>query len=258
MGRLQDKITIITGAGSGIGRASALCFAREGAVVVVNDLHPDTAEATTTEIVSAGGRALAHPADMTDAAQVAGLVDRAIDAFGRLDVFFANAGGALPTPTHETSLETYRQIIALNLDAVFYAVHFTLPVMMRQGSGVILATSSGAGLNAVPGLAAYGAAKAAVINLMRNVAVEYGPMGIRANSIAPGPMLTPGAQRWLDTMPDRGAGYAKQVPSGRLGTPEDIAAAALFLASDEADYINGAMLSVDGAIHAQLAAPKPG
>ncbi len=257
MGRLQDKIIILTGAASGIGRACALRFGREGAIVIANDVRADGVAAVAAEIVAAGGRATAHPADMTDAPAVAALVDRAVSEFGRLDVVFANAGGALPTPTHEASLQTYHAIIALNLDAVFYAVHAALPVMMRQGSGMFLATSSGAGLNAVPGLAAYGAAKAGVINLMRSIAVEYGPLGIRAASIAPGPMLTPGLQQWADTLPGGAAGLARQVPSGRLGLGEDIAAA-VFLASDEAFFVNGACLPVDGAIHAQLASPKPG
>jgi meso-butanediol dehydrogenase/(S,S)-butanediol dehydrogenase/diacetyl reductase len=140
---------------------------------------------------------------------------------------------------------------------VFYGVHAALPVMMRQRSGFILTTSSGAGLNAVADLAIYGAAKAAVINLMRNIAVEYGAMGIRANTIAPGPMDTPGLRTFLATLPGGADPFTSQVPSGRLGTGDDIAAAAVFLASDEASYINGAVLPVDGAVHARLASPRP-
>jgi 3-oxoacyl-[acyl-carrier protein] reductase len=130
--------------------------------------------------------------------------------------------------------------------------------MMQQRHGVILSTTSGAGLNAVLHLAAYGAAKAGVINLTKSIAVEYGPLGIRANVIAPGPMDTPALRAWLDTLPGGAEAYARQVPSGRLGSAEDIAHAAAFLAGDEAFFINGVVLPVDGAIHAQLATPRIG
>jgi len=255
--RLDGKIAIITGAASGIGKACALRFGREGAFVYVNDLKPEPAQAVADEIVRAGGRAAAHPADVTSAEAVGALVARAVAEQGRLDILFSNAGGALPKRTHETSLDEYHAIIALNLNAVFYGVRAALPVMMRQKKGVMLTTSSGAGLNAVADLAIYGAAKAAVINLMRNIAVEYGSYGIRANTIAPGPMDTPGLRAFLATLPGGADPFTSQVPSGRLGTGEDIAAAAVFLASDEASFVNGAVLPVDGAVHARLASPRP-
>ena len=258
MQRLKDKITIITGAGRGIGRACAERYAAEGAVVVVNDIIEENVDEVVAAITAAGGRAVPHTADVTDPDAVQAMVDRTVAEFDRLDVLFANAGGALPTPTHEIGIDAYRRIIALNLDAVFYGVHAALPLMMRQQSGLFLATSSGAGLNAVPELTAYGAAKAGVVNMMRNIAVEYGPVGIRACAIAPGPMATPGLKAWVETLPGGLEAFGAQVPSGRLGTPEDIAVAAAFLASDEAFFINGVVLPVDGAIHAQLASPKPG
>jgi NAD(P)-dependent dehydrogenase (short-subunit alcohol dehydrogenase family) len=241
--RLKGKIAIVTGAAGGIGRASALRFAAEGAIVYVNDIKEDGVAAVVREIEAAGGRAVGHPADVTSPEAVQRMVDRAVAEQGRLDILFNNAGGALPKPTHETSVAEYRHIVALNLDAVFYGIHAALPAMIRQKKGVILATSSGA-------------AKAGVINLMRNVAVEYGHLGIRANAIAPGPMLTAGFQAWMDTLPGGGASFARQVPSGRLGTPEDIAVAAAFLAADEAFFVNGALLPVDGAISARLASPR--
>jgi 3-oxoacyl-[acyl-carrier protein] reductase len=254
--RLQNKIAIITGSGSGIGRATALRFAEEGATVIVNDINAPNVDKVTGEITAAGGKAVAHACDVTNAAAVQAMVDRTVKEFGRLDVFYANAGGARPKPTHETSLDEWRHIIALNQDAVFFGIHAALPVFIRQQGGLFLTTSSGAGLNAVPDLLAYGAAKAAVVNMMRNIAVEYGRQGIRACAIAPGPMATPALLGWLDTLPGGSEGFGAQVPSGRLGTPEDIAVAAAFLATDEAFFINGVCLPVDGAIHALLASPK--
>lgn len=253
---LAGKVAIITGAGAGIGRACAQHFASAGAKVVAADIAGDAAAETVRGIVAAGGTALAHTTDATCAEHIRQLVETALARFGRLDIMFNNAGGAFPQPTHEMSLDTYRQIIALNLDSVFFGIHAALPIMLRQRAGVILSTTSGAGLNAVTGLAAYGAAKAGVISLMKNIATEYGAHGIRANTISPGPMDTPGLNAWLSTFEDGPARYAAQVPSGRLGTADDIARAAVFLASDSAEFINGAVLPVDGAIHARLATPQ--
>jgi NAD(P)-dependent dehydrogenase (short-subunit alcohol dehydrogenase family) len=256
--RLHDKIAIITGSGRGIGRACALRYGAEGAVVFVNDVNAANVDKVTAEIIAAGGRAVAHPCDVTDPAAVQALVNHAVKDYGRLDVLYANAGGSIPKATHLTSVEEYRQIIALNQDAVFYGIHAALPVFMRQKSGLFLTTASGAGQNGVAELAAYGAAKAAVINLMRVIAVEYGAMGIRANAISPGPMGTELMRSWLVTMEGGAEAFEAQVPSGRLGTAEDIAVAAAFLATDEAFFINGVCLPVDGAVSALLASPRPG
>lgn len=253
---LAGKAAVITGAGAGIGRACAQHFAAAGARVVVSDIDSDAAAETVRTIVAAGGIALARTIDASRAEQVQQLIDTTLEQFGRIDILFNNAGGAFPQPTHSMALDTYRQIIALNLDSVFFGIHAVLPIMLRQRAGVILSTTSGAGLNAVTGLAAYGAAKAGVINLMKNIATEYGSHGIRANAIAPGPMDTAGLNTWLNTFEDGPARYAAQVPSGRLGTAEDIARAAVFLASDAAEFINGVVLPVDGAIHARLATPQ--
>jgi len=255
-GRLTDKIAIITGIGSGIGRACALQFAREGAQIIGCDIAADALRETEHMITAAGGKVITRQIDVTVAEQIQQLIDTAVEKFGRLDILFNNAGGALPQPTHNMPIDTYRQIIALNLDSVFFGLRAALPIMLQQGHGVILSTTSGAGLNAVPNLAAYGAAKAGVISLMKSVAVEYGPQGIRANTISPGPMDTPGLRAWLDTFEDGPARYAAQIPSGRLGTAEDIAQAAVFLAGDAAEFINGVVLPVDGAIYARLATPN--
>jgi len=255
-GRIEGKITIVTGAGSGIGRASAELFAREGAVVVANDIDPETAAETVRSIEAAGGRALAHPADMTDPEQVNGLVDRAVSELGRLDVMFCNAGGARPEPTHEMPVDRYRRVIQLNLDSVFFGTQAAIRVMLEQGGGCILMTTSGAGIGSVMQLAAYGAAKAGVINLAKNVAAEYGKNGIRANVVSPGPMATPGFLSWLDTVENGLQMFEEQIPIGRLGTADDIARAALFLASDEASFISGITVPVDGGNSAIYHSPQ--
>lgn len=253
---LEQKIAVITGAGSGIGRACALHFAAAGATVAALDIDANSAAAIARQIDDNGYPAIAMAVDVTDADAVQRALAEITARFARLDILFNNAGGAQPQPTETQSLDDYRRIVALNLDSVFYGVHAALPIMLRQGGGTILSTTSGAGLNAVPGLAAYGAAKAGVISLMKSIAVEFGPRGIRANTLSPGPMDTPGLRAWLDTFDDGVNRYARGIPSGRLGSADDIAAAAVFLASDAAAFINGAVLPVDGAIHARLATPE--
>lgn len=253
--RLADKIAIITGAGSGIGAAGARFFAAQGATVLVNDRDAEAARRVAAEITADGGRAVDHAADVTQPEAVDGLVERARRDFGRLDVFWANAGGAVPEPTDSMSLAEYRRLVALNQDSVFYGTQAALRVMLPQRRGCILMTTSGAGLRAVRHLAVYGMAKAAVISLARSIAADYGRQGIRANAISPGPMATPAFMSWLATVRNGLARFEAQVPVGRLGTPEDIAHAAVFLASDEASFVNGVTLPVDGGVHAVFAAP---
>jgi len=254
-GRLAGKSAVVTGAGSGIGRATALRFAAEGALVVVNDVDPSAAKRVVGEIEAAGGRARPAPGDVTRAETADALADAALDAFGRLDVFHNNAGGAMPTPIDATDDARWRRDLALNLDAVWFGTRAALRAMVPRRSGCILTTSSGAGLGAVHGLSAYGAAKAAVVQLMRSVALEYGPLGIRANTICPGSMDTPQMRAWLDAQPGRDR-LAAGIPLRRLGLPEEIANAALFLASDEASYVTGAALVVDGGVSSSLAVPS--
>lgn len=253
--RFDKQVVIVTGAARGIGLASARLFAELGAQVVLSDIDGEAVAAAAEEIVDAGGRASEYRADVREAAEVDDLVTFAMRTYGRLDVMFNNAGGALPKPLLDTPAEQYRSIMALNLDAVYFGTMAALRVMVPQGGGCILTTTSGAGLRAQKNLAIYGAAKAAVINLMRNVAAEHGQQGIRANAISPGPMDTPGLQAWLGSLPGGAEAYQQQLPSGRLGTAQDIANAAVFLASEHADYINGVVLPVDGAVQALLATP---
>jgi 3-oxoacyl-[acyl-carrier protein] reductase len=256
MNRLDGKVAVITGAAMGIGRASALQFAAEGARVVVNDIDAGAAEASAAAIRATGGEAVAVGADVTDPAASREIAATAVATWSRIDVWFSNAGGAMPTPMREITDEHYEQVIALNLDSVWHGTQAALEVMVPQRSGCILATSSGAGLGATPGLSAYGAAKAGLIALMRSVALEHGPEGIRANVISPGPIASPGFLAFLETVEGGAKRFGEQVPLRRLGRPEDIAAAAVFLASDEAAFVSGVVLPVDGAIHATAASPK--
>ncbi|MDP6978971.1 MAG: SDR family NAD(P)-dependent oxidoreductase [Myxococcota bacterium] len=255
--RLAGKVAVITGSGRGIGRVSALLFASEGTSVVVSDVNVDDAEETTRLIVEAGGRAICHPADVTDSSQVDGLVDHAVAEYGRLDIMFNNAGGALPEETHEVSDEKYREVVGLNMDGVFFGTRAALRVMMPQGSGCILITTSGAGLGAVPGLAVYGMAKAGIVNLAKSVAAEYGPMGIRANVVSPGPIQSEGFNIFLDSVEGLRAKMENGVPMRRFGDPENIANTALFLASDEASYVSGVVVPVDGGISSAYPTPTP-
>ena len=256
-GRLAGKVAVITGSGRGIGRVSAELFAREGASVVVSDIDAKAAEDTTRAIVHAGGRAIAHPADVTDSAQVDTLVDRAVAEFGHLDIMFNNAGGALPEITHEVTDEQYRKVMALNVDGVFFGTRAALRVMVPRKRGCILITTSGAGLGAVEGLAVYGMAKAGVINLAKSVAEEYGPHGIRANVVSPGPIASEGFVQFIDSVEGLRAKMEGGVPVRRLGKPEEIANAALFLASDEASYVSGVVVPVDGGISSSYPSPAP-
>ncbi len=256
-GRLDGKIAIITGSGRGIGRASALRFAAEGAAVVVADVDDENAQATADAIVADGGRATAQRTDVTVSAQVDALVEATVSRWGRLDVMFNNAGGALPRPTEEVDDDDLRRVLALNLDGVFHGARAALGVMKEQRGGCILITASGAGLGAVPGLAAYGMAKAAVINLAKSICAEFGPFGIRANVISPGPILSEGFSAYLDSVPGLRDHMQSGVPLRRLGLPEDIANAALFLASDEASFVSGLVVPVDGGIASQYPTPTP-
>ena len=254
-GRLTERVAIVTGAGSGIGRATAIKMASEGAFVVVNDINADTAEATVSEIRAAGGSAEARPADVRRSSDVDALIDDTVAHHGRLDVVHNNAGGGGTVSFLDLSDEAYLADIALNQHSVFFGIRAALRVMVPRGRGSIISTASAAGLGAVPRLSAYGSAKAAVIMLTRCAAVEYAGSGVRVNAIAPGSMGTPAFATWLDTKPVGLAGYEAQIPQNRLGRPDEIADAAAWLASDESSYVNGAVIPVDGGCWAKLASP---
>jgi NAD(P)-dependent dehydrogenase (short-subunit alcohol dehydrogenase family) len=253
--RLRGKVAIVTGAGSGIGRATALRFAAEGAKVVVNDLDADAAGRVAKEIEAAGGIAAAFPADVADPRQVEALVREATVRFGRLDVLVNNAAAVIPGPVESIADADWRRTQSVTLDGVFYGMRAALPVMAAQGGGAIINIASGAAVAGEPGLAAYGAAKAAVVNLTKTAAVENAARGVRINTILPGPIETPPLLAAVEATGGR-AGWDRQIPCGRLGKPEEMAAVALFLASDEASYVHGAAIIADGGVAARTNSPR--
>ena len=255
-GRIEGKVAVVTGAGSGIGRAIATRFAAEGAAVVANDIVERDLATLASELRTQDARIETHAGDMSIAANATAAAQLALARFGRLDIWVNNAGGGMPTPFAAIDEAHYRASLAKNLDTAWFGCQAALCVMSEQRSGAIVNFSSGGALLASDGLHAYSAAKAAILSLTRNLALEYGPRGIRVNAIAPGPILTPVFAEYLTTLPDGGAGQGKHVPLGRLGKPEEVAAAVLFLVSDDASYVSGATLAVDGAITAVLTPPR--
>ena len=247
--RLAGKAAIITGAASGFGRASALRFAQEGAQIMVVDANEAGAQAVVEQIRAAGGQALHACADVTCAEQVERTWQRSREEFGRLDVVFNNAG--IPqaiTPIEQTAESDFLRLMAVNALGVFLGSRHAIPILRNQGGGVILNTCSTAGIRPRPGLAAYAASKAAAIAFTRALALEVAPHGIRAVAICPvaadTPML-PGFIGERDADEVRAA-FVRSIPLGRLNSPQDVASAALFLASDEAAMITGTAFEIDG------------
>jgi len=248
---LDGKVAVVTGAGSGIGRATAIRFAAEGARVVVNDVDGDSAHRTVDDIGTDGGAALAHVGDVGDSTYVESLVAAAVESFGRLDVMHNNAGYGRPDRAGDVTDEGFAEMIRVNLNAVVYGTRAALRVMVDRSGGSIINTASTAGVGAAAERTSYAVAKAGVINLTKSTAVDYGRYGIRANAICPGPIETPAFVRFA---PDLDY-YRSQIPMRRLGRGEDVAALAVFLASDESSFISGNAIFVDGAMMARLPAP---
>ena len=245
MKRAQDKVVIITGGASGIGRVSALRFAAEGAKVVVWDIDKAKAEATRGEIEAAGGQALVAIVNTTQPEQVAAAAQDANDQFGRIDVLINNAGITRDATLRKMTLVQWQQVLDVNLTGVFVCTQAVAPFMEAQQSGRIINTSSVVGLYGNFGQANYAATKAGLIGLTKTLARELGKYNITVNAVAPGFIATD----MLATIPEKVIDQLKsRTPLRRLGTPEDIASAYLFLASDEAGFISGTVLSVDGAV----------
>jgi NAD(P)-dependent dehydrogenase (short-subunit alcohol dehydrogenase family) len=257
-GRLAGRVAVVTGAGSGIGRATAAKFAAEGALVVVNDIVEERATDMVAQVRDKGGAAEAHAGDVTDSALVDALVDGAVARHGRLDVMYSNAGyGLAQGPLLSISDEGWRADLELNLAAMFYCVRAAVRVMSVAGGGSVICTSSGAAMGAVPNTASYASAKAAILQLVRSAAVEYGGSGIRVNAVVPGAVRTPAFMSYIGSE-ERLAQYEQQIPVGRACRPEDIADAVLWLASDEAACVTGIGLVVDGGVTAKRSEPHMG
>jgi NAD(P)-dependent dehydrogenase (short-subunit alcohol dehydrogenase family) len=250
--RLEGKVCLITGGGSGIGRASSLLFAVEGASVAVADRDLDAAEAVVAEITAGGGEAAAFPVDVTSADQAEALAGAVNDRYGRIDVLFNNAGIAGVGTVHETSLELWEAVMAVNVRGVFLVSKYVVPLMVARGSGSIINMSSCIAEIGLADRASYAASKGAVLALSRQMQADYARHGIRVNALLPGTIHTPFVDRYLaDHYADPEAGLEnirKRQLTGELGRPEEVAQAALFLASDESSFVLGSALFVDGGV----------
>jgi meso-butanediol dehydrogenase/(S,S)-butanediol dehydrogenase/diacetyl reductase len=249
--RLSNKVTLITGAGAGIGRASALRFAAEGAVVVAVDRDAAAVEETAQMIRGAGGRAEAEVADVGDSTAVTLLFATVTSRHGRLDVLFNNAGIVVGATVESTTREDWELTMRVNLTSMFLCCQQAIPVMKRQGGGVILNTASVAGPLGVKNRFAYSCAKAGVIGLTKSIAIDFIGDGIRCNCICPGTIDSPSWRRRVADSPDPEAALRDMIarqPMGRVGTTEEIAALAAYLVSDEAAYTTGAAEFIDGGL----------
>ncbi|KQO93415.1 glucose 1-dehydrogenase [Methylobacterium sp. Leaf91] len=242
--RFTEKVVFVTGAASGIGRAAALAFAAEGARVAIADRSKATLEDLRAEIEAAGGEVLAIRCDVSLPEEVEAAIARTVERFGRLDCAFNNAGVEnRATPVHEIELDEWDRILGINLRGTFLCMKYELAQMVRQGGGVVVNTSSGAGIRGVAGGAAYAASKHAIIGLTRSAALDYARNNIRVNAILPGNIETPMMDRFT------GGDVQKAIdlePVGRLGKPEEIAEAVLWMCSDLGGFVTGAATVIDG------------
>ncbi|MEE9608187.1 MAG: glucose 1-dehydrogenase [Myxococcota bacterium] len=247
-GLLEGKSALLTGAASGIGRASALAFAREGARVIVADADEAGGQQTASAIGESGGEARFVRVDVGVEGEVEAMVRLAVEAYGRLDCALNNAGilGA-GGPLQDIALPDWSRTLAVNLTGVFLCMKHELRVMQGQGSGAIVNVSSGAGLVATPGLAPYCATKHGILGLTKTAAVENARTGVRVNAICPGSIDTPMLQGAMAADPRVKKMILAGQPGGRLGTPEEVAEAAVFLCSDRASFVTGESMLVDGA-----------
>jgi len=247
MNGINGSTAIVTGGGSGIGREAALRFGDEGANVVVADVDVDGAEETADRIRDAGGEATVVETDVSDPDEVEAMVDTAVETYGSLDFAFNNAGiEGESEPAGEHPLDNWEQVIDVNLKGVFLAMRNEIPAMLESGGGSIVNTSSIAGLVAFPNLSPYVASKHGVIGLTKTAAIEYSGEGIRVNAISPGVIDTPMVARSQEDDPEMMEATKAATPIGRLGQPDEIGDAAVWLCSDDASFVTGETLTIDG------------
>jgi len=252
-GRVSGKVALITGGGSGIGRATAIVFGREGAKVAIADYNRDGGEQTVRMIKDAGGQALFIEANVAIAKQAEAMIAKTIETYGRLDCAFNNAGieGQVGANIADCSEDNWGRIIAVNLTGVFLCMKYEIPQMLKQGGGSIVNTASAAGLVGLPGGTAYVASKHGVAGLTKSAALEYAKSGIRINAVCPGFIRTAMVERVIDGGSISEEAMIASEPIGRIGKPEEIANVVLFLCSDDASFVTGLPMPVDGGYVAQ-------
>jgi NAD(P)-dependent dehydrogenase (short-subunit alcohol dehydrogenase family) len=252
MQEFQGKVALVTGGTTGIGRAAAIAYAREGANVVVAGRRVAEGEETVRLVRSQGREAIFVQTDVSQEAQVKNLIGRTLEQFGRLDFAFNNAGiEQTPTPFLEQTVETYDQVMDINVKGVWLSMRYEIPAMLKTGGGSIVNTSSGLGVIAMPGIEIYAASKHAVIGLTKSAALEFGKQGIRVNAVLPAAIETDMFQRFAGENPEVRAQVTALHPIGRIGKSEEIADAAIWLSSSRSSFVTGHSLLVDGGFTAQ-------
>ena len=251
-GKLEGKIAVVTGGSSGIGRAAALAFAREGADLVVADIQAEPGEETVQMVENAGRKAIFVKIDVSKATEVEKLISTAVETYGRLDCAHNNAGieGTMATTANYTE-DDWDRIMTINLKGTWLCMKYEILQMLKQGGGAIVNTASTNGMTGFPGMPAYCASKGGILQLTRTAALEYARAGIRVNAVCPGTIQTPMLERIAANITNAGTPFSLNLPSGRIGTPEEAAAAVVWLCSDAASFVTGHALVVDGGMTAQ-------
>jgi dihydroanticapsin dehydrogenase len=255
MKKLDGKIAIITGGASGIGEAIVRKLAEEGAAVVSADIQDELGRKVVASVNEAGGNAEYATVDLRDLDQVKALMDRVVAAHGRIDILVPNAGLQYEKILTETSEEEYDHMMSVNMKGAFFFCKYGVEAMLKTGGGNVVATGSVLSLLAEPSLAAYCATKAGILNLVKSIAADYGRQNIRANCVCPGYINTPLGDRYFDSLPDPAAARkeADELHAlGRMGEPEEVAACVAFLASDEASFVTGSAMVIDGGLTAKI------